>query len=55
MDGVFSYRNEAWYSILCPDNPDIDLDEAWSALIDDEYIDSGQAMFEALAATKEPQ
>lgn len=57
MDGVYSYRNEAWYSILCSnaEKIDIELEQAWDALVDDEYIDRGQAMFEQLAITKEPQ
>ena len=55
MDGVYTYRNEAWYSILNPDNRNLDLDTAWTALIDDEYVGSGQAKFEALAITKQFQ
>lgn len=57
MDGVYSYRNQAWYNILCSgaDELDIELQQAWSELVDDEYIEAGQAKFEALAATKEPQ
>ncbi|KAF1926105.1 uncharacterized protein M421DRAFT_224907 [Didymella exigua CBS 183.55] len=57
MDGVYSYRNEAWYNILCSneDTSYIELEQVWNDLIDNEYIASGQAMFEALAATKEAQ
>lgn len=55
MDGVYSYRNDAWYSILTPDDRDIALDEAWGALIDEEYVSVGQAYFEALAVTKQHQ
>ncbi|KAF2625562.1 aerobic respiration control sensor protein-like protein arcB [Macroventuria anomochaeta] len=55
MEGIFSYQNEAWYDILSPDDRDIALDEAWRELVDEEYIPLGQAKFEALAVTKEPQ
>lgn len=52
MEGVFSYRNEAWYSICVPDDRELSLDQAWATLIDEEYIAAGQAYFEALAVTK---
>jgi PAS domain-containing protein len=55
MDGVYSYRNEAWYEMLCPGNRDIDLATAWGEVVDDEYIDSGQAKFQQLIETKEHQ
>lgn len=55
MDGVYSYRNQAWFDILAPKDRDINLDEAWGALIDDDYIDLGQAKFEALMETKQHQ
>lgn len=55
MEGVYSYRNEAWYDILSPDDRNIALDEAWGALIAEDYIEVGQAKFEALAVTREPQ
>jgi PAS domain-containing protein len=55
MDGVYKYRNEAWYNILKPANPDIVLGDAWTALIDDEYAVFGQRKFEALAETKQHQ
>jgi PAS domain-containing protein len=54
-DGVYTYRNDAWYSILKPANPDIDLGDAWSALIDDEYAPLGQRKFDALRETKQHQ
>jgi PAS domain-containing protein len=55
MDGVYSYRNDAWYSILEPDDRDIGLADAWGALIDDEYAPMGQAKFTALLETKQHQ
>jgi hypothetical protein len=55
MEGIYSYRNDAWYTILSPGHRDIALDEAWDALIDDEYIPIGQARFELLATTKQHQ
>jgi PAS domain-containing protein len=55
MEGIYSYRNDAWYTILSPDDRQIPLSEAWTALIDDEYIPEGQAKFEALAVTKQHQ
>jgi PAS domain-containing protein len=55
MDGVYSYRNDAWYDMLSPANRNIELGDAWGALIDDEYIRLGQAKFEALTETKQHQ
>jgi PAS domain-containing protein len=55
MDGVYKYRNEAWYNILKPADPNIVLQDAWAALIDDEYVAFGQRKFEALAETKQHQ
>jgi PAS domain-containing protein len=55
MDGVYSYRNQAWYDILAPKEKDIQLNEAWDALIDEEYVPLGQAKFEALMVTKQHQ
>jgi PAS domain-containing protein len=58
MDGVYSYRNEAWYDMLSPPegvDRNIDLDDAWIALIDDEYAPIGQAKFKALEETKQHQ
>lgn len=55
LNGVYSYRNEAWYSILGAGNRDIELDPAWEELIDDEYIPFGRARFQALIDTKQHQ
>jgi PAS domain-containing protein len=55
MDGVYSYRNQAWFDILAPKSRDLELSQAWDALIDDEYIPLGQAKFEALMETKQHQ
>ncbi|KAH7406739.1 hypothetical protein DE146DRAFT_607011 [Phaeosphaeria sp. MPI-PUGE-AT-0046c] len=55
IHGVYSYRNQAWFDILAPKDRDLNLDEAWDALIDDEYILLGQVKFEALMATKQHQ
>lgn len=49
------YRNQAWFDILAPKNQDIELSEAWDALIDEEYVLLGQAKFEALMDTKQHQ
>lgn len=55
-DGVYTYRNDAWYSILDPDiDRNIGLDEAWSVLIDDEYVSVGQARFKKLLEAKKHQ
>ncbi|USP75763.1 hypothetical protein yc1106_03037 [Curvularia clavata] len=53
MDGVYSYRNEAWYEMLSPRNRDVDLAGAWGEIIDDDFIELGQAKFRALMDTKE--
>ena len=55
MDGVYSYRNEAWYEMLSPSNRDIDLADAWAEIIDEDFVDVGQAKFKALVETKEHQ
>ncbi|KAF1947022.1 hypothetical protein EJ02DRAFT_392786 [Clathrospora elynae] len=55
IGGVYSYRNKGWYDILVPDDRDIELGDAWDALIDDEYVPIGQAKFAALDATKQHQ
>lgn len=57
LDGVYSYRNEAWWKILDPDRQyaDIELNEAWGALIDDEYIEIGQEKFKKVIETKKHQ
>ncbi|KAJ4340926.1 hypothetical protein N0V95_007380 [Ascochyta clinopodiicola] len=55
LNGVYSYRNEAWYSILGAGDRNIELAPAWEALIDDEYIPIGQARFQELIDTKQHQ
>jgi hypothetical protein len=55
MEGVYSYRNQAWFDILAPKDQDIELSEAWDELIDDEYQAMGQAKFETLIQTKQHQ
>ncbi|KAL5115488.1 hypothetical protein ACEQ8H_006629 [Pleosporales sp. CAS-2024a] len=55
MDGVYLYRNQAWFDILAPKEKEIELKDAWDALIDDEYVPLGQAKFETLVATKQHQ
>lgn len=55
MEGVYSYRNNAWFDILDPDDRDIRLGAAWNALIDDDFIQLGQDKFAALVATKQHQ
>ncbi|KAH4000151.1 hypothetical protein HBI81_052540 [Parastagonospora nodorum] len=55
MDGVYSYRNQAWFDILAPKTRDIELSDAWDALIDEQHVPLGQAKFEALMETKQHQ
>ncbi|UPX17010.1 uncharacterized protein EKO05_0007387 [Ascochyta rabiei] len=55
MQGVYSYRNEAWYNICCPDDRNISLEDAWNLIVDEKYAPLGQAKFEELAVTKQPQ
>lgn len=55
MNGVYSYRNEAWYEILSPKTRDIDLAGAWGEVVDDEFVELGQAKFKQLMDTKEHQ
>jgi PAS domain-containing protein len=55
MNGVYSYRNDAWFSILNPPEQTIKLDAAWDALIDDEFISIGKDRFDALVQTKQHQ
>ncbi|KAI4941458.1 hypothetical protein J4E86_010491 [Alternaria arbusti] len=55
MDGVYSYRNEAWFEMLGPVDPATDLADAWSKLIDDDFVEMGQAKFEELVETKQHQ
>ena len=54
-DGVYKYRNPAWYDMLQPENPDIQLEAAWEALIDDEYIALGRHRFDLLMREKSHQ
>lgn len=56
-NGIYSYRNDAWWRILDPnyDNRDIQLDDAWDALIDDEYICLGQEKFKKVIETRQHQ
>lgn len=55
MDGVYSYRNDAWYEMLSPRNRDVDLAGAWAEVIDDEFIEIGQSKFRKLMETREHQ
>ncbi|KAH6866299.1 hypothetical protein BKA58DRAFT_387752 [Alternaria rosae] len=55
MDGVYSYRNEAWFEMLGPVDPAVDLADAWSMLIDDDFVEIGQAKFKELVETKQHQ
>ncbi|KAJ4301335.1 hypothetical protein N0V90_003427 [Kalmusia sp. IMI 367209] len=56
-NGIYSYRNDAWWRILDPalENRDIELGDAWTALIDDEYSETGQEKFKELIKTKQHQ
>jgi PAS domain-containing protein len=55
MDGVYSYRNEAWYNILSPEDQNISLGDAWEALIDEEYVPVGKARYQECTETKQHQ
>jgi PAS domain-containing protein len=55
MDGIYSYRNQAWFDILAPKDRGIELGEAWNELIDEEYVGLGQAKFETLIKTRQHQ
>jgi PAS domain-containing protein len=55
MDGVYQYRNDAWYTILAPRNHELVLEQAWEDLIDDEYIPIGRARFDELREMKSHQ
>lgn len=55
MDGVYSYRNEAWYRIFQPKDRGVELGDAWEELIDDEYRPLGQAKFGLLMEKKQHQ
>lgn len=54
-DGVYSYRNPAWYDILAPKDREIVLSNAWNELIDDDYISAGQETFARLMEEKTHQ
>jgi hypothetical protein len=49
------HRNQAWFDILAPKTRDIELGDAWDALIDEQHVPLGQAKFEALMETKQHQ
>jgi hypothetical protein len=53
--GAYSYRNEAWFGICGTEDASLGLDDAWAAIVDDEFIAFGRTMFEKLQTTKEPQ
>ncbi|KAE8842153.1 hypothetical protein PTNB73_00208 [Pyrenophora teres f. teres] len=55
MDGIYSYRNEAWYNILGTVAQDVGLEEAWALLIDEEYHELGRRKFQELKETKQHQ
>ncbi|KAI2487400.1 BaeS Signal transduction histidine kinase [Pyrenophora tritici-repentis] len=55
MDGIYSYRNEAWYNILGTVAQDVGLEEAWTLLIDEEYHELGRRKFKELKETKQHQ
>jgi PAS domain-containing protein len=55
LDGVFSYRNPAWYDIFQPKERNLDLGGAWAELIDDEYAQIGQEKFKAIIEEKSHQ
>lgn len=51
-DGVYSYRNAAWYGIFEPKDRDIELGDAWEELIDDDYAAVGKIKFQKLMKEK---
>ncbi|KAL5434893.1 hypothetical protein PMIN06_011261 [Paraphaeosphaeria minitans] len=57
LDGVYSYRNDTWWRMLDPEYQyrDIELNDAWGALIDEEFIQPGKEKFQKLIETKEHQ
>ncbi|KAH6639710.1 aerobic respiration control sensor protein-like protein arcB [Boeremia exigua] len=54
MEGIYSYRNEAWFSICGTKDRTLTLAEAWDVIVDDEYAVFGKTKFEALRMTKKP-
>ncbi|KAK7184821.1 hsp90-like protein [Paraphaeosphaeria sporulosa] len=57
LDGVYSYRNDTWWRMLDPEYQyrDVDLTDAWDALIDEEFIQPGKEKFQTLIETKQHQ
>jgi PAS domain-containing protein len=55
MDGVYSYRNEAWYDILSPEDRNLSLGDAWGTLVDGEQIPMGKSRFAECIETKTHQ
>ncbi|KAF2664424.1 aerobic respiration control sensor protein-like protein arcB [Microthyrium microscopicum] len=55
LDGLATYRNEAWYNIFQPDNREVNLDDGWDMLIDEEYAEKGRARFAELMEKKNHQ
>ena len=55
LDGVYSYRNQAWFDILGTVEEDIGLDEAWNLLIAEDHRELGQNKFKELLETKQHQ
>ncbi|CBY01147.1 similar to aerobic respiration control sensor protein arcB [Plenodomus lingam JN3] len=55
MEGIYTYRNKAWYDICSPGDRDVDLEEAWSLIVDSEYHEMGQAKFAAVVEEKKHQ
>jgi PAS domain-containing protein len=53
MDGSYSYRNDAWYSMFGP--AELDLGAGWEAIVDDQYVSAGKAKFEQLIKTGQHQ
>jgi PAS domain-containing protein len=55
LDGVYSYRNDAWYGIFQPKNPDMELGEVFEELIDDEYVPIGRMKIDLMMEGKQHQ
>ncbi|EUC38034.1 hypothetical protein COCCADRAFT_83786 [Bipolaris zeicola 26-R-13] len=55
MDGVYSYRNDAWFEMLSPKSRDVSLEEAWDEIVDEDFLPLGHAKFKKLMETKEHQ
>lgn len=52
LDGIYTYRNEAWYTMCTPDTYDGDVEEAWNEIVDDDYARAGRANFETVVRDK---